>query len=83
MVAREDFAAGEKLSICWRDPRRIIRHVNGYAYLVGDLKNGSIEDVHLTLLKFYHDAPLNCEAIMPHGFSSKTGIEVQRLIGLF
>lgn len=83
LVAREEFASGEKLALRWRGPRRVVRSVNEYVYQVEDLRNGLTEDVHITRLKFYHDASLDCDAIMPHVLSSETGMEVQRLMRLF
>lgn len=82
LVSREDFSACGKLALRWRGPRRIVRAVNDFVYQVEDLRNGNVEDVHATKLKFYHEASLNAEAIMPHVLSSETGMEVQRLLRL-
>lgn len=40
------------------------------------------KDVHVSRMKFYHDASLDIESIMYHVVSSETGIPVQRLMGL-
>lgn len=82
LVARDDFTAGEKLSLRWRGPRRVIRSINDHVYQVEDLRNGQVEDVHCTRLKFYHDPSLDTEAIMSHVISSETGMPVQRLMRL-
>lgn len=82
LVAREDFTAGEKLSLRWRGPRRIVTALNNYVYQVEDLRNGRVQDVHASRLKFYHDESLNVEAIMPHVLASETGMDVQRLMWL-
>ena len=82
LVARDDLTAGEKLSLRWRGPRRIIKAINDYVYQVEDLRNGELQDVHITRLKFYHDKYLNTEAIMSHVVTSETGMVVQRLMRL-
>ena len=79
LVAREDFTAGEKLSLRWRGPRRVIKAINDYVYQVEDLRNGELQDVHVTRLKFYHDDSLNEEAILSHVVHSETGMVVHRL----
>lgn len=40
LVAREDFTAGEKLSLRWRGPRRVVKTINDYVFQVEDLHNG-------------------------------------------
>lgn len=82
LVARDDFTAGEKLSLRWRGPRRVVCSLNDHVYQVEDLRNGEVEDVHCTRLKFYHDPSLDTEAIMSHAISSETGMPVQRLMQL-
>lgn len=82
LVARQDFTAEEKLSLRWRGPRRVVKSLNDYVYQVEDLRNGIIEDVHGSLLKFYHDPSLDTERIMSHVLSSETGMQVQRLMRL-
>lgn len=66
LVACEEFAAGKKLSLRWRGPGRIVYPVNYFVFQVEDLRNGSMEDVHATRLKFYHYAFFYYETIMPH-----------------
>lgn len=83
LVAREDFAAGDKCSLRWRGPRRVVRLVRDYVYQLEDHRNGLLDDMHATSFKFYHDPSLNKEAIMLHARSSKTGMEVQHLMRLF
>ena len=82
LVAREDFFAGEKLAVRWRGPRRIIKALNDYVFQVEDLRNGGLEDVHGTRLKFYRDGSLNQEVILSHVLSSETGMPVARLLRL-
>lgn len=82
LVARDDFTAGEKLSLRWRGPRRVIKALSDYVYQVEDLRNGLLENVHGSRLKFYHDASLDTKAIMSHVVASETGMPVQRLMRL-
>jgi transposase InsO family protein len=83
LVARDDFSAGEKLALRWRGPRRIVKAINDYVYQVEDLRNGVLEEVHATRLKFYRDASLDSVAILPHVLSSETGMPVARLMRLY
>lgn len=82
LIAREDFTAGEKLSLRWRGPRREVGSLNDHVYQVEDLRNGQVEDVHGSRFTFYHDPSLEKEAIMSHVFSSETGMQVQHLMRL-
>jgi len=82
LFAREEFFAGEKLALRWRGPRRIIKALSDYVYQVEDLRNGMVEDIHGTRLKFYRDSALDTTAIMSHVLSSETGMPVARLMRL-
>lgn len=82
LVAREEFSAGEKLCLRWRGPRRVVKAQNDYVFQVEDLRNGAVEDIHGTRLKFYRDADLDTRAIMSHVLSSETGMPVARLMRL-
>ena len=82
LVAREEFHAGEKLALRWRGPRRIIKPLSDYVFQVEDLRNGLVEDIHGSRLKYYHDRSLDTEAILSHVISSETGMPVARLMKL-
>ena len=82
LIAREDFSAGEKLCLRWRGPRRVVKALSDYVFQVEDLRNGSVEDVHASRIRFYSDSSLDSEAIFPHVLSSETGMEVARLMSL-
>ena len=82
LLAREDFHAGEKLALRWRGPRRIVKSLSDYVFEVEDLRNGQIEQAHGSRLKYYSDASLNVEAILPHVLASETGMPVARLLEL-
>eukprot|EP00171_Calliarthron_tuberculosum_P004300 IDg4300t1 len=66
LVARDDFHKDEKLCLRWRGPRRIIRAVSEWVYIVEDLRNGELTEVHSTRLKFYSDSSLDEKAILSH-----------------
>lgn len=82
LVARDDFTAGEKLSLRCRGPRRAVKTLNDCVYQVEDLWIGRVDDVHATRLKFHHDPSLNQEAIVSHVLSSETDMAVQGLMRL-
>lgn len=58
LMARDDLTAGEKLSLRWRSPRRIVKALSDYVYQVYNLRTGLVEDVHGSMMKLYHDATL-------------------------
>ena len=82
LVAQDSYKAGEKLALRWRGPRRVIQARSEFVYQVEDLRNGALEDIHATRLKFYRDSSLNTEAIMLHVLSSESGMVVSRLMRL-
>lgn len=51
-VARDEFLQGGKLWLSWRGPRRVIKALNDYSFQVEDFRNGNLEVVHGTSLKF-------------------------------
>lgn len=82
MVARKDFHVGEKLSLRWRKPRRVIKALNDYVYQEEDLRNGDITGVHICRLKFYSDSSPDTKAIISHVLSSERGMPNSRLVKL-
>lgn len=81
LVALEDFKAGENRALRWHGPRRIEKATSDYFYQVEDLRNGQLEDVHISRLRFFRDSALDTQAIISH-VSSKTGMPVSRLMEL-
>ena len=82
LMAREEFFAGEKLALRWRGPRRVVKALSDFVYQVEDLRNGQLEEVHATRLKFYRDSSLDQTVVMSHVLSSERGMPVARLIKL-
>lgn len=82
LVARSEFFKGEKLCLRWRGPRRIVKALTDFTFQVEDLRNGKVDVVHGSRLKYYHDASLNQTAIMTHVVNSETGMQVSRLMRL-
>ena len=64
LVARDNFTAGENLSLRWNGPRRVVKVLSNYAFEVENLRNGTCEIVHGTRIKFYHDSSLDTEAVI-------------------
>lgn len=82
LVACEDILAGERLSLRWRGPRCILRSRNDYVYEVQDLRNGQLEEIHASRLKFYHDPYMDTQDMMSHDISSEAGMFVARMMRL-
>ena len=82
LLAREEFFAGEKLALRWGGPRQIVKALNDYVFQIRDLRNGSLEDIRGTRLKYYSDSSLDSSAILSHIISSETGMPVSRLMAL-
>lgn len=82
LSTRENLIADAKHFFRWCGPRRVVRKVHDYVYQVEDLRNGCLEYVHTSRLKFYQDSCLESEAVMPHVLTPGTGMEVQRLMRL-
>lgn len=78
LMARDDFFKREKLCLRWRGPRRIVKVHNDHVFDVEDLRNGEIDLVHGSRLKFYNNPSLDEEVIMLHVLSSETGTPVAR-----
>lgn len=76
---KEGFHANEKICLCFRVPRRIIKAMNDYVYHVDDLRNGLLDEIHIYPLKFYHDKSLDIDAIMFHVLKLETGLVVNCL----
>lgn len=82
MVAREDFGPDEKLSLRWSGPRRTTKALSDFVVQVEDLRNGKLEDIHGTRLKYYRDSSLDNEVIMSHVLATETGMPISRLLRL-
>lgn len=83
LFARDDFSVKEKQSLRWLGPRLVTKALSDYFYQVDDLRNGMLEDVHVSCLKFYHHSSLNAEAILFHALSAETSMPYQRLMFLW
>jgi hypothetical protein len=59
LVAKQDFAAGEKLTLRWRGPRKVVRVLSDYVCAVEDLRDSSVSEVDNTRLRFYCDFALH------------------------
>ncbi len=81
-MAKDDTFKGEKLALRWRGPRRVVKVISDWIFKVEDLRNGTLEDIHSSRLRYYCDSSLNEEAILPHVLYSETGMPVSRLMGL-
>jgi hypothetical protein len=62
LVAKREFRGGEKLSLRWRGPYRIVATRSDYVFDVEDLATKVVTSVHSTRLRFFHDASLDITA---------------------
>jgi hypothetical protein len=62
LVAKRTFHAGEKLTLRWRGPRRVVAALSDHVFEVQDLETGSVTPVHSSRLRYYHDPSLDITA---------------------
>lgn len=79
-VACEKFNVCDTLSLRWHSPHRIAKALSEHVYQVEVLRNGQMEDVNGSRLKFCYDASLDKKAVISHFVSSETGMPVQRFM---
>lgn len=72
MLAKDEFYKGENFSLHWRGLRHIVKPSSNFVYCVEDLGNVSLDDVHVSRLKFYHSATLDEKEILVYVVSSET-----------
>lgn len=82
LMARDYFTAGEKSSLRWRGPWRVIKALSYYVFQVEDFRPGLVEDVHGSRFKFCHNSLLFTVNISPHAVHSETIMPVQSLMCL-
>lgn len=57
--------------------------VNDLVNRVEDVQNGASDDIHVSSLKFHHNATLDQEAVPSHVVPSETRMIVHRLVNIF
>ena len=83
LVAKREFRGGEKLSLRWRGPYRIVLARSDHVFDVEDLLTKHVVSVHSSRLRFYHDPSLDVTAdIQAHLAHQNLGYEVQDLLAL-
>ena len=83
LVAKREFRGGEKLSLRWRGPYRIVLARSDHVFDVEDLLTKHVASVHSSRLRFYHDPSLDVTAdIQAHLAHQNLGYEVQDLLAL-
>jgi hypothetical protein len=58
-VAKREFRICEKLTLRWKEPKRIVGILSDYVSDVKDLRNGKVSTVNAQRLRLYQDASLN------------------------
>jgi hypothetical protein len=80
LVARRETNSGEKLTLRWRGPKRIVATLSDHVYEVQDLGSGIITPVHCTRLRYYHDPSLDITADLRDQIAhNNQGYDVQAL----
>jgi RNase H-like domain found in reverse transcriptase/Reverse transcriptase (RNA-dependent DNA polymerase)/Integrase core domain/Integrase zinc binding domain len=83
LVAKREFRGGEKLSLRWRGPYRVVATLSQFVFEVEDLLTKIVTPVHSTRLRFYHDPSLSVTAdILAHLAHQTQGYEVDALLDL-
>lgn len=80
LVAREIFHGGESLCSRWRFPRSVLKKVNGYTYIVEDLRNGIMSEVNSNRLRLYADYKLSTESMLSYVIKSETRMQFQSFL---
>jgi hypothetical protein len=77
LVAKREFAAGDKLTVRWRGPRCVVSVISEFVYAVEDLLTGVISAVHSSRLRFYSDSSLNvCADLLEQVAHNEQGYSV-------
>jgi hypothetical protein len=83
LVAKRDFHSGDKLTLRWRGPHRVVGTISDHVYDVEDLLTGKITPVHASRLRFYSDAALEVSAeLLDHIAHNNSGFDIQALRNL-
>lgn len=82
LISGEYFTTGEKFSFRWTGPWRVIMSRNDHVYQGEDLCNGSLNVLHGSRLKFYHDRSLEERSVISDVVSLETSMPVARLMAL-
>ncbi len=76
--ARGELLQGEKLALRWTRARRVIKALSDFVFTLEDLRNGSTDEIHACVLRFYCDEALGTDAILPLVVFSESGMRVDR-----
>jgi hypothetical protein len=83
LVARREQRMGEKLSLRWRGPKRIVGTLSDHVYEVQDLATNAVAPVHSTRIRFYQDSSLDVTADLLAQIAHKnSGYDVHSLSAL-
>jgi hypothetical protein len=83
LVAKRDFHLGDKLTLRWRGPRRVVGALSDQVLEVEDLLSGSTNTVHSSRLRYYQDASLYVTAeLLEQVAHNEQGYAVQSIDNL-
>lgn len=81
LASRDKYGAEEKLLLCWRGGRCVIKALNDCTYQLEDLRTGHLNEIHTTRLEFYLYEAVDERLIMDCVLQSQTGMRAARLMG--
>ena len=83
LVAKRSFHSGEKLSLRWRGPCRVVGTLSDYVFEVEDMITGVVTPEHATRLHLYSDASLDVSAeLLTHIAHANQGYDLKALTDL-
>jgi hypothetical protein len=83
LVAKRDLHSGDKLTLRWRGPHRVVGTISDHVYDVEDFLTGKITPVHASRLRLYSDAALEVSAeLLDHIAHNNSGFDIQALRNL-
>jgi hypothetical protein len=83
LEAQRDTQAHKKLSLKWRGPKRVLKAISDYVFIVEDLGSGHSTTVHGSRLRFYHDASLDVTTdLLAQVAHNDQGYDVQSIMDI-
>ena len=80
LIAKREFLKGEKLTLRWRGPRRVVRVLSEFLFEVEDIRDGTITTVHSSRIRLYQDSKLNkTDDLVEHVAHTEEGFVVDKL----
>jgi hypothetical protein len=83
LLTKRYFSRGDKLTLRWRGPYRVLQALSDWVFSIEGLITGKCVDVHSSRLRIYHDASLELYAeFIEHIAHNEKGYPVECLLEL-